>query len=193
MSAPASRTIHELDGSWVINKKLSDDMDPLLEIQGIPWILRKAISWATITGTVTQTKEANGCTLITVAQTATGGIKGETEYVRVDGAEHRHNSQVFGTQLVRTRWLDLRSKRPAPDVATGEQLDPYLRQGWLEEETEGSPGHVWITSSCEKAGWRVEQVWGFALVDGQRYHVKRFVITKGEQRAECRMVYDWVS
>ena len=99
---------------------------------------------------------------------------------------------MFGVLCVQTRWLDLTGKSTGPGVATGEKLDPYLCQGWLEEEAEDLPGHIWITSTCEKGGWRAEQVWGFALVDGKRHQVKRFVVTKGEERAAIRIVYDWL-
>ncbi|KAL2158314.1 hypothetical protein VTH06DRAFT_4635 [Thermothelomyces fergusii] len=195
MSAPASASIHDLNGSWVMDKKLSDSLDPILELQGIPWIIRKAVSWATITGTITQTKNEKGSTVITVEQTATGGLKAETEVTYLDGAEYVHESAVFGRSRVRSRWLDLDSEQPAPGVADKRDIDPYLREGWLKEEAEGSqgsPGHIWVTSISEKGGWRVDQVWGFALVDGQRYHVKKFLATKGEGRAEGRMVYSWL-
>ncbi|KAL2167382.1 hypothetical protein VTG60DRAFT_1371 [Thermothelomyces hinnuleus] len=192
MSAPASSNIHNLNGSWVIDKKLSDSMDPILELQGIPWIVRKAVSWATISGTITQTKDEKGRTIIRVEQTATGGLKAETETVQLDGSEQVHESAVFGSQRVRSRWLDLTSEHPAPGVSSKEEIDPYLGEDWLEEEPEGSPGHVWVTATNDRAGWRVDQVWGFALVDGQRYHVKKFVATKGEGRVSARMVYAWV-
>ncbi|KAL2173701.1 uncharacterized protein P884DRAFT_251482 [Thermothelomyces heterothallicus CBS 202.75] len=192
MSAPASSNIHNLNGSWAMDKKLSDSIDPILELQGIPWIVRKAVSWATITGTITQTKDEKGRTIIRVEQTATGGLKAETETVQLDGSEQVHESAVFGSQRVRSRWLDLTSERPAPGVSSKEEIDPYLGEGWLQEEPEGSPGHVWVTATNERAGWRVDQVWGFALVDGQRYHIKKFVATKGEGRVTARMVYAWV-
>jgi hypothetical protein len=166
-------------------------MSPALVLNPGRRILRKAVSWATIIGTVTQTKQG-ACTIITTEQTATGGLKGETERAWVDGAEHEHVSQMFGVQRVCTRWLNVTSRATGSGVATGDKLDIYLRQGWLEEEAEGVPEHIWITSTCDKGGWRAEQVWGFALVDGKRHHVKRFVVTKGEERAAIRIVYDWL-
>ncbi|KAK3996229.1 hypothetical protein QBC44DRAFT_304610 [Cladorrhinum sp. PSN332] len=193
MSAPSNKTIHDLNGTWVMSKTLSDDMNPSLVVQGIPWIIRKAVSWATITGNVTQTKDGEGYTLISIAQTATGGIKGETESHRIDSSEIAHGSAMFGTQRVRTSWLDLVNKKPAPGVRTGEGLDPFLTQGWLEEAgNDGSPGHILVNVSSDKSGWTAEQVWGFALIDGQRYHVRRFIVRNGDQRADVQVVYEYV-
>jgi len=170
-------------------------MDPSLVIQGIPWIIRKAVSWATITGNATQTKDAQGHTLLSIAQTATGGIKGETETHKIDGSEIVHSSGMFGTQRVRTSWLDLTNNKPAPGVRTGEGLDPFLTQGWLEESGNGgSPGHILVNVKSDKSGWTAEQVWGFALIDGKRYHVKKFIVRNREQdqRADVRVVYEYV-
>lgn len=155
-------------------------------------IIRKAVSWATITGQVTQTKNEDGHTIISIEQTATGGLKGETEKHQVDGTEFAHGSGMFGVQRVRTQWLDLKFPKPAPGVATGEDLDPYLTDNWLEEEAQGSPGHLLVRVSSDKSGWTAEQVWGFALIDGERYHVKKFIVRNGDQRADVRVVYEWV-
>ncbi|KAK4164416.1 hypothetical protein QBC43DRAFT_318095 [Cladorrhinum sp. PSN259] len=195
MSAPATKTIHDLNGTWVMSKTLSDDMDPSLVIQGIPWIVRKAVSWATITGNLTQKKDTAGYTAITIAQTATGGIKGETETHRIDNSEIAHSSAMFGTQRVRTSWLDLVNHKPATGVSTGEGLDPYLTEGWLEDGgNDGSPGHILVHVSSDKSGWTAQQVWGFALIDGKRHFVKRFIVRNREQdqRADVRIVYEWV-
>ena len=156
-------------------------------------LLRKAIFWATVTSAITQTEDSEGCTLLSIAHTATGGIKGETDNLRVDGAEYSHNSVIFGTQKVRTSWLDLKKGDIAPGVATGEHLDPYLIQDWLEEEKGSSPGQILLQVMADTNGWTAKQVWGFALVDGKRHHVKRCVVKKGEKCARIRVVYELVA
>lgn len=87
------------------SKTLSDNINPSLELQGIPWIIRKAISFATITGKVTQTKDRNSVTCIQIAQTASDGIKGKTKIHRLNGTDYFHSSGVFGTQVMNANWV----------------------------------------------------------------------------------------
>lgn len=159
-------------------------MGPSLEIQGMPWIIRKAVSFATITGKLSQTKDAEDVTCIKIAQTATGGIKGETEIHRVDGKDYPHSSGVFGTQIVNTSWVHLKSEK-------SHGLEGWLREDWLEGDDNASPGNIHVSVKHDKAGWAAQQVWGFAMVEGKRYFVKRFLVQRGSRGAKVRMVYEW--
>lgn len=153
--------------------------------------MRKVASWATITYKNTHIKDGNGCTVLTVAKSATGGIPGETQVHTLDGVEHVYESILFGTRRVETRWLDLRSKDPISGVVRREDLDPYLSQDLLDQEAGDSPGHIWAAVTNERSGMRGEQVWGFELIAGKRYHVNRMVLRKGEERVDLRIVFDW--
>ncbi|KAM0323355.1 hypothetical protein ACHAQA_008948 [Verticillium albo-atrum] len=190
MAAPPQATIRDLNGTWRMSKTLSDDLGPSLALQGMPWILRKAVSFATITGKLSQTQDENGITNIAVQQTATGGIKGEDEKHKLDGAENIHGSMAFGAQHVRSNWLDLKTAKPLS--LGGEPLDPFLLQGWLEEEQAGQPGHITVNVFNERAGWKADQVWGFAEIDDKRYRVAKLLVRKGEETAPVRVVYEWV-
>lgn len=166
------------------SKTLSDDMGPSLELQGMPWIIRKAVSFATITGKLSQTKDADDVTCIQIAQTATGGIKGETEIHKLDGKDYPHSSGVFGTQVVKTGWVNLKSE-------DSKDLEGWLREGWFEGDDNASPGNIHVSVKHEKAGWTAQQVWGFAMIEGKRYFVKRFLVQKEAKDAKVRMVYEW--
>ncbi|EAS31146.3 uncharacterized protein CIMG_06625 [Coccidioides immitis RS] len=195
MAAPSEVTMKNLSGIWVMSKNLSDDLDPCLEIQGIPWIVRKAVSWATITGRLKQLRTEGGLTTIHIDQTATGGIKGESEDHQLNWMEFTHGSGMFGTQKVRTRWTTIDQNSVSGD---GTPLDPFLTADWLDEEgdlsfeagsDDGKHVQVYVVSS--KGGWTAEQIWGFAMIEGERYHVRRFIVRKGERAAKVRMVYEW--
>lgn len=163
-------------------------MDAALELQGMPWLVRKAVAFATITGQLSQEKDENDVTTIQVATTATGGIKGETEIYRLDGSESTQGSGMFGVQKCRAGWLE-----PSKPVnLLGLPIDPWLLDGWLDEASGGSPNHIIAHSVNEKAGWTAEQVWGFAMVEGNRRRVTKFLVTKGSAKAMMRIVYDFV-
>ncbi|KAL8763114.1 MAG: hypothetical protein Q9184_001007 [Pyrenodesmia sp. 2 TL-2023] len=111
MAAPAEITLWDLDGYWVMSKSLSDPLDPVLALQGINWLIRKAVSLATVTMRAIETKDTTGTTHIRVEQMATGGIKGETEERKLDwspvavsgeeggrGSESMHGVQLEGSE-----------------------------------------------------------------------------------------------
>lgn len=54
MAAPPTVTVSKLSGRFKMSKTQTDDFGPMLALQGMPWILRKAISLATVTLNVKQ-------------------------------------------------------------------------------------------------------------------------------------------
>lgn len=73
--------------------------------------------------------------------------------------------------------------------------DAFLREEWLEgeEENSGPNGerHIQSYAVNEERGWTADQVWGFAIIDGKRYHTRRVVIRKGSEVLKVRLVYNW--
>ena len=67
------------------------------------------------------------------------------------------------------------------------QDNEWLKKGWLEPEGEFVQSYV----ESVGGGWTADQVWGFEMVDGKRYHVRHVVVRKGEDWKEARLVYDW--
>jgi len=166
-----------------MNKTLSDDTDAILALQGIGWWTRKAIGLATITLHVKQYVDEKGHTHVDIEQTATGGIKGTTELREFDWQERSHTDHIFGALKGRSRWLGL-------DIVE----DPFLKDGWLEgeEEASGPEGEKHMESYVvAEKGWTGDQIWGFAIIDGQRYHTRRVVITKGDTVLKARLVYNF--
>ncbi|KAG4427076.1 hypothetical protein IFR05_017441, partial [Cadophora sp. M221] len=165
------------------NKTLSDDTDAVLALQGIGWWTRKAIGLATVTLHTKQYIEGT-ITHIDIEQTATGGVKGTTELRALDWEERSHSDHVFGNIKGRARWSTFQ-----------EITDDYLKEDWLEgdEEVAGPEGEKHIESLAinEEKGWTARQIWGFAIIDGQRYYVRRVVVSKGSDVLRVRLVYNW--
>ena len=65
--------------------------------------------------------------------------------------------------------------------------DEWMVQGWEE------PGGDFVQSYVESkdAGWTADQVWGFEVVDGKRYHTRHVNVRKGDDWKMVRLVYDW--
>ncbi|KAM3443528.1 hypothetical protein MY4824_000414 [Beauveria thailandica] len=187
MAAPPEKTTKNLTGKWNVNYTYSDSSEPGLIIQGISYLVRKGILAATLSLETNQYEAAPSppnedeppCWHIDIVQSASG--MGTEERRCLDNTFRQHSDWLFGNVRGRSRWVGVE------DIE-----DAYLKAGWLVEGGEsGSKELIESHAESEDYGWTADQIWGFQEVDGQRRHCRNIVITKGEQRAEFRFVYDY--
>lgn len=179
MAAPESITLKTLNGSFVMNKKLSDNFEPILSLQGIGWVTRKAIGVATITLHVKQYEE-EGVTHIDIDQIATGGVKGTAEKRQLTWEQREHYDHVFGQVKGQCRYVKL------------DQIDDeFLKSHWAKE----MEGAEFIEDNVQSMtnDWVAHQLWGFQEIDGKRYYARMVVVTKGNERKTARLIYDYQS
>jgi hypothetical protein len=193
MAAPASKTLKDLNGKWLMNKSKSSDAEPALALQGVSWMTRKAIGMATVTLHVTQyegppsppSDAAAPVMHIDIQQVVTGGVKGTTENRCLDDMFREHSDWLFGSVKGRTRW-----------VSPADVDDAFLREGFLEDEAEksGPGGETHACSYVESMdnGWTATQIWGFKIVDGERRYCRNIVVAKAGERVELKLVYDYL-
>jgi len=192
MAAPPSKTLKDLNGTWVMSKDLSDNVEPALALQGISWFIRKAVGLSTVTLHVKQyegppsppSEDSKPATHIEIEQTATGGIKGTTENRCLDQTWREHSDWMFGTVRGQSSW-----------IAAADIDDPYLRDRWEEGDAEkvGPGGESHIRSYVESVsdGWTALQIWGFQVVNGARMYCRNIVVAKGSERVQMRLVYSY--
>ncbi|OBT50335.1 hypothetical protein VE04_08932 [Pseudogymnoascus sp. 24MN13] len=184
MAAPAEYTIANLNGQWVLNKTLSDPTEPVLTLQGVGWLKRKAIGLAAITLALTE-KVVDGLTIIDIESTGTGGIQGTAEHRELNWSERAHEDHGCGSLTGQTKWLDNKG-------ADWDALDSFQKEGWLDERVgpNGEP-HILTTAVSKSNGWTAIQVWGFTELNGVRYYTRKVVITKGSEVLKVRIFYDF--
>ncbi|PHH65460.1 hypothetical protein CDD81_2240 [Ophiocordyceps australis] len=189
MAAPPNKTIKDLSGTWAMNSQLSDSLDAGLTLQGINFLVRKAIGLAQITVSVNQYEAppkapstAEGTyTAIDIDQSASG-LSSTQENRCLDDVGREHSDWLFGTVMSRSSWTSL-----------DKVDDEFLRKGWDVDQADTGKTPLVLTSAENKDyGWTATQVWGFQTIDGERHYCRNVVFTKGQQRAEARLVYDWV-
>ncbi|ETS87239.1 hypothetical protein PFICI_01067 [Pestalotiopsis fici W106-1] len=193
MAAPASKTIGDLNGKWVMNKTLSDSPEPGLALQGIGYLTRKAIGFATVTLEVKQYTE-EGVPHVDIEQTATGGLKGTSEKRTVDNTPREHADWLFGKVKARSFFIKHEDLPGRIQAELGG--DEFLAGDWIvaDEEKTGPDGALHLVNWVEaEAGWTAAQVWGFQLIGGERRYARNIVIKKGDKKVELRLVYDFVS
>ncbi|KAL2005636.1 hypothetical protein VTN00DRAFT_10129 [Thermoascus crustaceus] len=187
MAAPADVTVQDLNGTWVMDKTLSTPTDPILKLQGISWITRKAISYATITLSISEYAEADPAAdnkpivHIDVEQTATGGIRGTTEKRVLSWVEREHSDHIFGNCVGQSRFVrgskDENGKvRPDVDVQTkigGNGVDDNTVRRFLRGEI--------LPDGTETEGFLVEEAKegdGVELGEGEGIWVQSWVKNK---------------
>ncbi|KAH8652037.1 hypothetical protein BX600DRAFT_516126 [Xylariales sp. PMI_506] len=190
MAAPVEKTIKDLNGKWVMNKSLSSDVDPVLKIQGIPYLARKAASLVNASTQVKQFEappkpggDGNGApdivTHIDTTQTI-AGIKGGVEERCLDNVVREQPDAQGGVMHCRSQWVGPR------DIE-----EQCIRDGWLVEGEEDGKPLILTHLVHEKAGWEATQIWGFQMVNEERRFCASMLASKGNEREYVRVVYDY--
>lgn len=177
---------HDFTGCWTLDKQRSDSFDPLLALQGISWVKRRAAGLITVTERVRQQVDANGVDHLRVDQRIIGGIKGGEEHLRLDGQARESEDRNFGSVVEQCGWSDL-----------SEIDDAFLVSGWRfsgsddSTATTGKGQLVKQHTTCEKGGWERTVLWGFADIEGQCFHVRRIRCHSRDRVVHCKTVYTW--
>ena len=136
----SKKTLKDLSGKWRMNKDLSTDPSPVLELQGVGALVRKAASHAPISLDVRQ-KEESGTTQIFIDQSTAASIPAINEEWILDWQDREQKDAILGKVKSKSRW---RKK--------GE-----ISQGWLTEGLEEDEVVEALVVSQE-SDWKAEQV-----------------------------------
>ncbi|KAJ5760834.1 hypothetical protein N7520_007990 [Penicillium odoratum] len=208
-------------GKWMVNKKVSPGPEPTLKLQGVGWVLRKAAALAVVTlhisissPSASQSDTASPQkSHISVIQVPTAGLGGTSETRILDWDERTQLKDfIFGNRQSRNRFVTGKAGvdgRILPDLVPETKIDnevigQMLRGEIPPEGDDGSgflvEGHdeaenagLWIHSfDCQSDGaWTMEQVWGFEMIRGERYHTRRFVAASKGNFVMGRVVFSY--
>ena len=74
--------------------------------------------------------------------------------------------------------------------------DEWLKTGWIEEEDEEGPAaeegrfiQTYVESKTDD--WTADQVWGFEMIEGKRYHTRHVLVRNKDDWKLARFVYDY--
>jgi hypothetical protein len=129
----------------------------------------------TIQLALTSSISPSGVSSLTIA-----GQKGHEEVLVLDGVWRVSENKIIGEIETCASWCRLR------DV--GEE---WLRMGWMESGAEGKREVVKFESKSAKRGWAASAVWGFQMLEGKRYLVRRMTITDGKKTVNAMAVYNF--
>ncbi|OQE07918.1 hypothetical protein PENVUL_c011G06142 [Penicillium vulpinum] len=186
MAAPKETTIECLNGHWVLNKDLTSETDPILKLQKIPWLIRKAFGFATIYLQISQyqtetSETGQSSTNIDFLQTATAGLAATKEERVLDWKISDHEDYFFGEVLAQSEFVhgvvdadgvvrpgfELQTPNANAEIkkylrgeieANGRKSAGFIFEDWSGMADEG-PG-LWVHTfeRNAKSGWAAEQV-----------------------------------
>ncbi|KAM6498951.1 hypothetical protein JOM56_006899 [Amanita muscaria] len=184
MAVPPDFTILDLTGKFVLNKTLSDSVDEILQEQGIGYVLRTAIWYATVYLDIKHYKDDDGVEHIDIAQSFTGGIAGTTERRILYWKFRETEDYIFGPVVGRTR------------RAKAEEIEEeFLTKGWTKDTYEHGFVQTRTESNTPKSGttWIAHQVWGVEEIDGERRYTRHIHFTGPTGNVlEKRLIYDYL-
>ncbi|KAL4814798.1 hypothetical protein BDW67DRAFT_165216 [Aspergillus spinulosporus] len=219
MATPKDITFENYNGSWTMDRTISDPTDPILAMQGLSWFMRTTLAWVTITLNTKQYQDAENpddktIQHIDVDNIVTGGVQGTSEARVTDWKKREHSDTIFGRVEGQSRLIRGSAKdgkvRPNVDVCTriqDEKIERFLRgeigadgsetEGFLVDpagEGFGEGEGLWLQSWVESVDstWTAEQIWGFETINGERYHTRRVVCANNGEYVLARLVYTFV-
>lgn len=117
----------DFSGSWRLDEQLSLSMEPLLELQGVPWALRKAAGGFDAEATITQSSDRLSVTF--------DNFRGvQNQVLLFDGTPHQTVNPAGLPTTLTTSWAD----GGAVLVATG-QVEAEGQSATLTERRSLSP------------------------------------------------------
>ncbi|KAI8240588.1 hypothetical protein K4K57_001775 [Colletotrichum sp. SAR 10_99] len=185
MAAPGTKTIRNLNGTWIVNRSLSDDLSDTLAMQGLSWITRKVLTSGGISLSITQnslTSEDSGddpIFSIHQEQTVTpGNFKSEDNYV-LDGVGRGQKTQAFGALVTNVKFVSI-------DKVQCGDLGGRLRESGVTEVIEEF-------STSKKGAWSTLTTWALEDVDSQRRLTQSSTTEKNGNSVTARLVYDFAN
>lgn len=157
------------------NKSLSDNTEAALALQGVSWILRKTLTKASISLRISQYNDDNGTHHFDTEQKILGRV--ENYNTTLNSPADKVSHPLLGNISIAPLW------KPITSIEEG-----YLTEGWEE----GTEDVVEVDLVNDEAGWVSKQVLGIEVLNGERRHSRRTVVTKGQEVVESRLVYDWI-
>lgn len=196
---------HKLEALGVflfIWKGISEFQPTNLQQQGISWVMRTALYFARVTVRIHEYPNEENPEIyhVKAESVVTGVIPGTTEFRTLDWKKREHTDSIFGDLIGQSRHftdinaLDIQSY--VENIEDRKKIADFLTGKTLPDgsESEGFTGEEFMQSFVKaELGWTAEQVWGFEIIDGKRFHTRRVVVVRGNKIEMTRLVYSFIA
>ena len=131
-------------------------VEEILQLQGIPWLLRKAILIATVKLAIKHGLNEEGVEKTEVASTLTGGISTSVEINMLDWTLRPFDGSVFGKGIGKAKRVD----------SPGTIEDSYLKEGWYVPQGGSEEGVLLFCDESvgDNKRWTIDQVHSMFII-----------------------------
>ncbi|KAJ0421519.1 hypothetical protein BJY00DRAFT_312124 [Aspergillus carlsbadensis] len=208
MAPPNDLSIRNLNGTWVLDKTRSTDLDALFKLQGVGWIARKAIAAGIPSLKITQGSDTGSSAPSEwmLFEPALGGmLKAAPDKRSMTWTDSEYNDNLFGRLVIRGHYISGEKMadgrvRPLVEIET-KDIEPDA-EGILTEAIEIAMDNTDQEGTIEKAfihdfarnvdaGWTAEQIWAVEIVDGEKMLTRRVVVKSGSSTELARVFYTY--
>ncbi|KAF2733122.1 hypothetical protein EJ04DRAFT_606555 [Polyplosphaeria fusca] len=180
MAAPSEKTAADMNGRWRLNKGLSGNTNELMTLQGVSWIMKKAISLADIIICITQ-RGTGAETVVVLENTANFGLRGTTETRLLNWISTSHKDPIWGHVHGRSKFL-----------SAGEAAQEASLTGLFQHFGMSAQDIIYSEAEAADGTWKSQMLWGFELIEGTRYFVRNTRVCRGSKQATAQIVYDYI-
>jgi len=183
-------TAKDFSGKYVMNHTLSTPNDDVLAAQGVGYVLRTAIYYATITVDIRHGIREGQVEHLEIDNTATGGLKGTTIHIILDNEIHAHYDYVFGA--VTSQALRV----PIEELEYFKDVDWDVEASTAHPEGVGQAGILVVRNGPDETKredkWSAYNVWGYEFIEGKKTYVRRIHFWSPKLTKDLVVVYDEV-
>ena len=133
----------------------------------------------------------NGVECIVIETTATGGIKGTTVDIKVDGQEYIHSDYIFGSVST------IANRKPLEELPffKDDKWDLAASTATMPGAKNEKEGFLVVENHANKDSrvdnWSAVNVWGFQEFQGKKYYVRRVHFESSGLTKDLLVIYDF--
>ncbi|KAJ6104788.1 hypothetical protein N7523_011108 [Penicillium sp. IBT 18751x] len=196
MAGPISKGATNLVGIWNLISNTLLLNAKVIEKQGAPWLVRKALKYANLSLDIKQTSflsdgtsveftlddsgldsPADAVTTLHIKQTVSPGSFDSIGTYYLDGKPQEYSLPIFGDVNMRLQYINVADINSEPLRQRLERANPSKI---VIEESAHNPGK----------GWKAQVIWAFELINEKRYLTRNVSTWNEKEKVEARMVYD---
>ncbi|KAL3444399.1 hypothetical protein BJX65DRAFT_320002 [Aspergillus insuetus] len=218
MAAPNDISISNLNGTWVMDKTRSTNLDAIFQLQGMGWIARMAFAAGTPSLKITQGSDSDPdpdpdsagslssvpTEWVLLEPGPAGVLKAAPDKRVMTWTESEYTDNFFGRLVIRSRYiagektLDDRV-RPLVEIQTGD-LEPDVESILTEAmvittDTAGQwtveKAFIHDFARSMDSGWTAESIWAVESIGGETMLTRRVVVKKGSSTELARVFYTY--
>nr|POF03468.1 hypothetical protein CFP56_72564 [Quercus suber] len=160
---------------------MSDSLEPMLKIQGFPWLLRKSLGMVTVELSLVH-KSGSPDSITAKTHIRPGSYETTEDTFQLDNEPHERSDKNIGKVVASARYLKI-------DEIQDQDVKDKVKAG-----NEGTGDVIEQATQAPEKNWETKGYWTFEVINGTRYLCRYTMVldTKSKERHVLKSVYTYV-